>query len=84
MALARAPALVAVVRRARPAARRAVVAVQQLLDSRPRPLLALRVDPDEWRAELPLIEEWVAGLGDRLPSQLADELATLRARVDQA
>jgi len=45
---------------------------------------ALRVDPDEWRAELPLIEEWFATLGDRLPSQLADELATLRARVEQA
>ena len=45
---------------------------------------ALRVDPDEWRAELPLIEEWFATLGDRLPSQLADELATLRARLEQA
>ncbi len=44
----------------------------------------LRVDLDEWRAELPLIEEWFATLGDTLPSQLADELATLKARVEQA
>ena len=45
---------------------------------------ALVVDVDEWRAELPLIEEWFATLGDTLPSQLADELATLRARLAQA
>jgi phosphoenolpyruvate carboxykinase (GTP) len=45
---------------------------------------ALAVDVDEWRAELPLIEQWFARLGDTLPSQLADELATLRARLAQA
>jgi phosphoenolpyruvate carboxykinase (GTP) len=44
----------------------------------------LRVDPEEWRAELPLIEEWFAMVGDTLPSRLADELATLKARVEQA
>ena len=45
---------------------------------------ALAVDVEEWRAELPLIEEWFAGLGDTLPSQLADELATLRSRLARA
>jgi phosphoenolpyruvate carboxykinase (GTP) len=45
---------------------------------------AVKVDVDEWRAELPLIEEWFATFGDRLPSQLADELATLKARLEQA
>ncbi len=45
---------------------------------------ALRVDPEEWRAELPLIEEWFARIGDRLPTQLADELDALKARVEQA
>ncbi|MGL5864575.1 MAG: phosphoenolpyruvate carboxykinase (GTP) [Dermatophilaceae bacterium] len=45
---------------------------------------ALAVDPDEWRAELPLIEEWFATVGDELPTQLADELATLRQRLDSA
>jgi phosphoenolpyruvate carboxykinase (GTP) len=45
---------------------------------------ALRVDLEEWRAELPLIEEWFAKFGDSLPTQLADELATLKARVEEA
>ncbi|MCI2422425.1 phosphoenolpyruvate carboxykinase (GTP) [Saccharopolyspora sp. K220] len=42
---------------------------------------ALAVDPDEWRAELPLIEEWFAKVGDKLPAALRDELAGLRHRL---
>ena len=46
---------------------------------------ALAVNVDEWRdKELPLIEEWFAKFGDTLPTQLADELATLKARLETA
>src|SRR6478735_3193784 len=46
---------------------------------------ALAVNVDEWRdKELPLIEEWFAKFGDALPTQLADELATLKARLETA
>ena len=45
---------------------------------------ALKVDVEEWRKELPLIEEWFAKFGDKLPSQLADELATLKANLENA
>ncbi len=42
---------------------------------------ALRVDPQEWRAELPLIAEWFAKIGDKLPAVLATELDALKARL---
>ncbi|QKE82906.1 phosphoenolpyruvate carboxykinase (GTP) [Arthrobacter sp. NEB 688] len=45
---------------------------------------ALRVDPEDWKAELPLIREWFATIGDRLPAALTDELAALEERVEQA
>ena len=41
----------------------------------------LRVDLDEWRAELPLIEEHFAIFGDRLPCGLREELEALRKRL---
>jgi len=41
----------------------------------------LRVDPEEWRAEVPSIEEHYAGLGDRLPVELRDELEALEKRL---
>ena len=41
----------------------------------------LRVDPDEWRDELPQIEEWFTRIGDRLPTGLRDELDALRLRL---
>ncbi len=44
---------------------------------------ALRVDLEDWKAELPLIEEWFATIGDRLPARLSDELATLKEHVEQ-
>jgi phosphoenolpyruvate carboxykinase (GTP) len=41
----------------------------------------LSVDEDEWRAELPLIEEHYAVFGDHLPTALHDELDTLAKRL---
>ncbi|ASO23104.1 phosphoenolpyruvate carboxykinase (GTP) [Actinoalloteichus hoggarensis] len=42
---------------------------------------ALAVDAEEWRAELPLIEEWFDTIGPALPSTMRDELAALRQRL---
>ncbi|SFP80137.1 phosphoenolpyruvate carboxykinase (GTP) [Amycolatopsis arida] len=42
---------------------------------------ALAVDADEWRQELPLIEEWFAKIDGRVPSTLRDELEALRQRL---
>ena len=42
---------------------------------------ALRVDPDEWRAELPQITEWFERFGDTLPTTLWTELDALKARL---
>lgn len=42
---------------------------------------ALAVHPQEWRDELPLIEEWFDFLGDTVPSVLRDELESLRQRL---
>ncbi|HEX3622659.1 MAG TPA: phosphoenolpyruvate carboxykinase (GTP) [Acidimicrobiales bacterium] len=44
----------------------------------------LRVDPDEWRAEVPSIEEHYAHLGERLPVELRDELDALEKRLSSA
>jgi phosphoenolpyruvate carboxykinase (GTP) len=41
----------------------------------------LSVDEDEWRTELPLIEDHYAVFGDRLPSALHDELDALGKRL---
>jgi phosphoenolpyruvate carboxykinase (GTP) len=41
----------------------------------------LRVDTEGWRAEVPLIEEYYAQFGDRLPQALADQVATLGQRL---
>lgn len=42
---------------------------------------ALNVDADEWRAEIPLIEEWFAKIGEKLPNQLVSQLESLKARL---
>jgi phosphoenolpyruvate carboxykinase (GTP) len=42
---------------------------------------AVRVDLDEWRAEVPLIREHFESLGDKLPTPLWDELSALEARL---
>jgi phosphoenolpyruvate carboxykinase (GTP) len=41
----------------------------------------LRVDVDEWRAEIPQISEWFAKFGDKLPGVLWAELDALKARL---
>jgi phosphoenolpyruvate carboxykinase (GTP) len=41
----------------------------------------LTVDEDEWRNELPLIEAHFAAVGERLPQELNDELASLEKRL---
>ena len=43
----------------------------------------LSVDEDEWRAELPLIEEHYAVFGDHLPPALHDELDALAKRLTE-
>jgi phosphoenolpyruvate carboxykinase (GTP) len=41
----------------------------------------LKVDPEEWRGELPQIHEHFASFGDRLPQPLRDELSALEERL---
>ena len=41
----------------------------------------LWVDADEWRAEVPGIEEFFNTFGDRLPQRLRDQLEQLRQRL---
>ncbi len=41
----------------------------------------LRVDVDDWRREIPLIEAHYAQFGERLPSALADEVTRLAERL---
>ena len=43
--------------------------------------VALNVDDEEWKAEIPLIEEWFAKLGDKVPTALKLELDNLKARL---
>ena len=45
---------------------------------------ALAVNPDEWETELALIQEWLAKFGDKLPTQMKDELATLKGNLENA
>jgi phosphoenolpyruvate carboxykinase (GTP) len=42
---------------------------------------ALHVDPEEWRAEVPQIQEWFEKFGEHLPAVLWTELDGLRARL---
>ena len=52
------------------------------LDMDPKELdKALQVDVEEWKAEIPQIEEWFAKFGDNLPTQLRVELDGLKARL---
>ncbi|MET0189259.1 MAG: phosphoenolpyruvate carboxykinase (GTP) [Pseudonocardia sediminis] len=43
---------------------------------------ALNVDVEEWKAEIPLIEEWFAKIGeDNLPTSIRDEFEALKQRL---
>ncbi|BBZ05892.1 phosphoenolpyruvate carboxykinase [GTP] [Mycolicibacterium doricum] len=42
---------------------------------------ALAVRPDEWREELPLIEEWFEFVGEKLPTGIRDEFDALKHRL---
>jgi phosphoenolpyruvate carboxykinase (GTP) len=42
----------------------------------------LRVDPEEWKRELPSIQQHFARFGERLPRQLREQLAALEERLD--
>ncbi|MEU4687455.1 phosphoenolpyruvate carboxykinase (GTP) [Actinoplanes sp. NPDC023714] len=45
---------------------------------------ALRVDTEEWLAEIPQVTEWFTKFGDKLPAVLWSELDALRARLADA
>jgi len=52
------------------------------LDMAPADLdAATSVDVEEWRDELPQIEEWFTKIGERLPTGVQDELDALRLRL---
>ena len=42
---------------------------------------ALAVNADEWRNELPLIEEWFEFVGEKLPTGVKDEFEALKQRL---
>jgi phosphoenolpyruvate carboxykinase (GTP) len=42
---------------------------------------ALAVDIEEWKAEIPLIEEWFDKVGTKLPTSMRDELEALKLRL---
>ena len=42
---------------------------------------ALAVDVEEWKAEIPQIQEWFEKFGDDLPAVLWTELDGLKARL---
>ena len=42
---------------------------------------SLSVNVDEWREEIPSIEEWFSFVGDKLPSGISDEFAALKQRL---
>ncbi|MGW4530576.1 phosphoenolpyruvate carboxykinase (GTP) [Nocardia sp. NPDC004340] len=42
---------------------------------------ALAVDVEEWKREIPSIEEWFEFIGDKLPSGLRDEFEALKERL---
>jgi phosphoenolpyruvate carboxykinase (GTP) len=42
----------------------------------------MRVDPEEWRKELPAIRQHFARFGDRLPEELREQLRVLEERLD--
>ncbi len=45
---------------------------------------ALAVNAEEWRKELPLIEEWFEFVGEKLPTGIKDEFDALKTRLAEA
>jgi len=45
---------------------------------------ALAVNVDEWREEIPLIEEWFEFVGEKLPTGIKDEFEALKQRLADA
>jgi phosphoenolpyruvate carboxykinase (GTP) len=45
---------------------------------------ALAVNAEEWRQELPLIEEWLEFVGEKLPTGVKDEFDALKERLREA
>ena len=45
---------------------------------------ALAVNAEEWRKELPLIEEWFEFVGEKLPTGIKDEFDALKHRLAEA
>ncbi|HYJ55893.1 MAG TPA: phosphoenolpyruvate carboxykinase (GTP) [Mycobacterium sp.] len=45
---------------------------------------ALAVNVEEWRNELPLIEEWFEFVGEKLPTGIKDEFDALKTRLAEA
>jgi phosphoenolpyruvate carboxykinase (GTP) len=45
---------------------------------------ALEVNVDEWRQELPLIEEWFEFVGEKLPTSVKDEFDALKQRLSES
>ena len=45
---------------------------------------ALAVNADEWRKELPLIEEWFEFVGEKLPTGVKDEFEALKQRLSES
>ena len=45
---------------------------------------ALAVKPEEWRNEVPLIEEWFEFVGEKLPTGIKDEFDALKTRLAEA
>ena len=43
---------------------------------------AVAIDPEEWKAELPLIDEWFAHIGATVPASLHAELAALKTKLN--
>ncbi|GAB2826700.1 phosphoenolpyruvate carboxykinase (GTP) [Lentzea nigeriaca] len=42
---------------------------------------ALEFNADEWRAEIPLVEEWFDKIGEKVPTTLRDQLEALKQRL---
>jgi phosphoenolpyruvate carboxykinase (GTP) len=44
----------------------------------------LRVDPEEWKAQLPQVHEHLARFGDRLPGAVREQLEALERRLSSS